>query len=148
MHAASSSPSSIPATLDGYDLLRAAEICLGDLLVPVGARPARTDWALVLPSDTYLIGHRTTPEGLSPARLFHVYRAHPAPAPAPAPAPGPASASYPSTNYTPSPVPSTTATQLAQAALHLACALQLLAGLQARSPSATPVPAPRDGGAA
>lgn len=75
-----------PQNLVGYDLLLGAEICLGDLLVPVGTKPNTADWALVAPDDTYLIGHRTTAEGLSPARLFRVYRAKSAETP-PAEAP-------------------------------------------------------------
>lgn len=141
--AAVSSASGTPATLDGHHLLCAAEIRLGDLLVPVGAQPARTDWAFVLPSDTYLIGHRTTPEGLSPARLFRVYRAHsappPPPPPAPAPAPAPAYPSFPYTAEAPTPpAPAATLAALTQAALHLASALQTLAHLHA--PARPPAP--------
>lgn len=104
-----------PAAPEGHALLRAAAIQLGDLLVPVGA-PA-FDSARVLPSDTYLLGHCTTAEGLSPARLFHVYRPLPP-------------AAYPPLSYTapaPPPPAADCADPLARAALHLAAALQALA---------------------
>lgn len=81
-----SKPSEVGA-LDGYAPLLGEMIQLGDLLVPVGSDPNPSDWAHVMPIDTYLIGHRTTREGLSPARLFRVYRPSKATQPPQAPEP-------------------------------------------------------------